>query len=76
MIFKVDHGKFVNWTTIMYSQLVKKLIRWDKCQKNMIEGITKKKPKKIKCHYTIRRSIIIEEKKTSKTISRGQKKKK
>jgi len=46
MISKVDHGKFVNWVTIMYSQLVKELIRWKKYQKNMIEGIAKRKPKK------------------------------
>jgi hypothetical protein len=46
MIFKKDQGKIVNWATIIYSQLVKKLIRWEKCQKNMIEGITKTKTKK------------------------------
>jgi len=46
MISKVDHGKFVNWVTIMYSQLVKELIKWKKYQKNMIEGIAKRKPKK------------------------------
>ncbi len=31
MIFRTDHGVFVNWATIMYSQLVKELIRWEKC---------------------------------------------
>jgi len=31
MISKVDHGKFVNWATIMYSQLVKELIIWENC---------------------------------------------
>ncbi len=45
MIFKADHGRFADWTEIMYSQLVKKLIRWEKCQKNMIEGTTKKSQK-------------------------------
>jgi hypothetical protein len=42
MIAKANHGEFVNWATIMYFQLVKELTRWDKCQKNMIEGTTKK----------------------------------
>jgi len=32
MISKVNHGDLVNWATIMYSQLVKELIRWEKCQ--------------------------------------------
>jgi predicted nucleotidyltransferase len=31
MISKVDHGKFVNWIIIMYFQLVKELIKWEKC---------------------------------------------
>ncbi len=42
MISRADQGEFGNWAIIMYSQLVKELIRWDKCQKNMIKGITKK----------------------------------
>ncbi len=33
MISKTNHGEFVNWATIMYFQLVKDLIRWEKCQK-------------------------------------------
>jgi hypothetical protein len=33
MISKIYNGEFVNWATIMYSQLVKKLIKWVKCQK-------------------------------------------
>ncbi len=37
----------------MYPQLVKKLIKWEKCQKNMIEGTTKRKPKKDVCYYVI-----------------------
>jgi hypothetical protein len=46
MISRADHGKSVNWAAIMYSQLVKKFIKWKKCQKNMIEGTTKTEPKK------------------------------
>ncbi len=42
MISKADHGEFVNWAAIMYSQLVNELIEWEKCQKNMIEGTTKR----------------------------------
>jgi hypothetical protein len=37
----------------MYSQLVKELIKWDKCQKNMIEGTTKKELKKDVFHFAI-----------------------
>jgi len=33
-ISKADHGEFVNWTVIMFFQLVKELIRWEKCIKN------------------------------------------
>jgi hypothetical protein len=53
MISNVDHGKYVNWATIMYSQLFKELIIWDKCPKNMIKGTTKREPKKDVCHYAI-----------------------
>jgi hypothetical protein len=53
MISKEYHGKFVNWVVIMYFQLVKKLIKWGKCQKNMIKGITKKKLKNDVCHLII-----------------------
>jgi hypothetical protein len=45
MISRADHGESVNWAIIMYFQLVKELIRWERCQKNMIEGTTKRKPK-------------------------------
>jgi ribonuclease HI len=45
MISKVDHGEFVNWVVITYSQLVKELIKWEKCQKNTIKGIAKREPK-------------------------------
>jgi len=37
----------------MYFQLVKEMIKWEKCQKNMIEGTTKREPKKDVCHYVI-----------------------
>jgi hypothetical protein len=37
----------------MFSQLVKELIRWEKCQKNMIKGIAKREPKKDVCHFAI-----------------------
>ncbi len=53
MISKVDHGKYVNWVIIMYYQLVKELIKWGKCQKNMIEGMTKRELKKDVCYFTI-----------------------
>ncbi len=33
MIFRVDHGESINWVAIMYSQLIKELIKWEKCQK-------------------------------------------
>ncbi len=33
IISKTDHGKSINWAAITYSQLVKKLIKWDKCLK-------------------------------------------
>jgi hypothetical protein len=33
MISKVDHGESVNWAVIIYYQLVKDLIRWEKCKK-------------------------------------------
>jgi hypothetical protein len=45
IITKVDHGESVNWVVIMYSQLVKELIKWEKCQKNTIKGIAKREPK-------------------------------
>jgi hypothetical protein len=44
----------------MYSQLVKKLIRWEKCQKNMIEGRTKREAKKDVYHYAIVLDIIFQ----------------
>jgi len=47
MTSTLNCGEFVNWATIMYSQLVKELIKWEKCQKNMIEGTTKRGQKKM-----------------------------
>jgi hypothetical protein len=35
----------------MYFQLVKELTKWEKCKKNMIEGIAKKKPQKDVYHF-------------------------
>ncbi len=82
LISRADHGEFINWAAIIYFQLIKELIEWDKCQKNMIEGTAQRKPKKDVCHSAIvlemvssRRSKIIGEEKTSKRTSRGQKKK-
>jgi hypothetical protein len=37
----------------MYSQLIKNLIRWEKCQKNMIKGIAKKQQKMDVCHSAL-----------------------
>jgi hypothetical protein len=31
MISRVDHGKSINWAIIMYFQVVKELIKWEKC---------------------------------------------
>ncbi len=31
MISRAYHGESVNWATIMYYQLVKELIKWEKC---------------------------------------------
>jgi hypothetical protein len=43
MIISIEnHGKSINWVEIMYFQLVKELIGWEKFPKNMIEGTTKK----------------------------------
>jgi len=60
MIFRIDHGEFVNWAVIMYFQLVKNLIIWEKCQKNMIEGTTKRKPKKDIGHSAIVLEIMFQ----------------
>jgi hypothetical protein len=60
MISKADHGKFVNWAIIMYSQMVKKLIKWEKCQENTIEGTAKRDSKKDVCHSTIILEVIFQ----------------
>jgi hypothetical protein len=41
MISKAVHGELVNWAAIMYSQLVKELVKWEVLE-NMIEGTTKR----------------------------------
>jgi len=56
MISKADHGESINWAIIMYSQLVKELIKWEKCWKNMIEGTTKKDV----CHSTIVLKVLFQ----------------
>jgi sulfur transfer protein SufE len=38
MVSKADRGESINQVVIMYSQLVKELIKWEKCQKSMIKG--------------------------------------
>jgi hypothetical protein len=43
----IDHGKSINWGTIMYYQLVKELIKWEKCQQNMIEEHPKENQKRM-----------------------------
>jgi hypothetical protein len=50
----------MNWAITMYSQLVKELIRWDKCQKNMIEIILKRVPKKDACHSSIVLEVLFQ----------------
>ncbi len=44
----------------MYSQLVKELIRCDKCQKSMIKGIAKREPKKDVCHFAIVLKVLFQ----------------
>jgi hypothetical protein len=41
MISRAYHGKSINWATIMYFRLIKELIKWEKCQKNIIERTKK-----------------------------------
>jgi hypothetical protein len=84
LIFRVDHGKFINWVAIMYFQLVKELIKWDKCQKNIIERTTKKGcipfcdsfKSSILEVVSSRKSKIIGEEEISRRAVRGQKEKK
>jgi hypothetical protein len=58
MIFKADHGEYANWAIIMYYQLVKELIKWEKCWKNMIEGTAKRAPKNDVYHFVIVLKIL------------------
>jgi len=44
----------------MYSQLVKELIKWENCQKNMIKGTTKREPKKDVCHFAIVLKVLFQ----------------
>ncbi len=60
MISRIDHGKLLIGEQIMYSRLVKELIRWDKCQKNMIKGTTQKEPKKDVCHFAIVLEVLFQ----------------
>ncbi len=60
IISKAYRGESVNQDAIMYFQLVKKLIRWDKCQKNMIDGTTKREPKNDVCHFAIVLKVLFQ----------------
>ncbi len=60
MISKAELEEFVNWVVIMYFQLFKELIRWEKCQKNMIEGTAKREPKKYLCHFVIVLKVLFQ----------------
>ncbi len=75
MISKADHGESMNWDIILYSQLVKKFIRWDKCQKNMIERIAKREPKKGVCHSTIVLEVLFQKWFSIKVVEPQEKKK-
>jgi hypothetical protein len=44
----------------MLSQLVKELIRWEKCKNIIIERTTKSEPKKDVCHSAIVLEIIFQ----------------
>jgi hypothetical protein len=44
----------------MYSQLVKELIRWEKCQKNMIKRTFKRERKKYVCHSAIVLEVLFQ----------------
>jgi hypothetical protein len=44
----------------MYFQLVKELIRWEKCEENMIEGTANREPKKDICHYAIVLKVLFQ----------------
>jgi hypothetical protein len=79
MISRVDHGESVNWVAIMYYQLIKELIKWEKHKKKYDRGNNQKRTKKgcmTFCHnprsfvskvVSIRRSRIIGEEEIGKT---------
>ncbi len=75
LISKTNRGKSVNWVIIMYSQLVKELIRWEKCQKNMTKGIAKRKPKKDICHFAIVLEVLFQKWFPLKGVKSHEKKK-
>ncbi len=60
MISRANHGKSINWAIIMFSQLVKEMVKWEKCQRNMIEGTTKRELKKDVCHFAIMLKVIFQ----------------
>jgi hypothetical protein len=53
MMISKANGELVNCVAIMYFQLVKELIIWEKCKNKMIKGIAKRKPKNDVCHFAI-----------------------
>jgi hypothetical protein len=86
MTSTLNYGEFVNWATIMYSQLVKELIKWEKCEKTWLREQPKEDKKKCMpfCHnprsfvsevVSTRRSRTIGKKKASKLITSWQEKK-
>jgi hypothetical protein len=44
----------------MYFRLVKKLIKWEKCQNNIIEGIANREPKNDVCHFIIVLEVVFQ----------------
>jgi hypothetical protein len=42
MMFRVNHGKSINWVIIMYFHLVKESIKWEKSKNKMIKGTAKR----------------------------------
>jgi hypothetical protein len=44
----------------MYSQFIKGLIRWENCQKNMIEGTTIREPKNDVCYFAIILEVLFQ----------------
>ncbi len=73
MISKANYGDQLG--CIMYSQLVKELIKWEKCEKNMIEGITKREPKQDVCDFAIVLEVMFQKWFPLKIIEPHEKKK-